>query len=84
MTAPVRWLLHMGGLPADKQGGIADLQMTAQHGHYLAPFARILLAIAYVRDKDKTRALDMLTGLRTQFPSNTLFPREITRLQAAH
>ncbi len=81
MTAPVRWLLRMGGLPGDKQGGIADLQMTAQHGHYLAPFARILLAIAYVRDKDKARALELLTALRHQFPGNTLFPREIARLQ---
>src|SRR5262249_15034466 len=51
MAAPVRWLLRMGGLPADKQGGIADLQKTADHGHYLAPFARVLLAIAYVREK---------------------------------
>jgi predicted Zn-dependent protease len=68
-------------LPGDKQGGITDLQVTAQHGHYLAPFARILLAIAYVRDKDKTRALELLTALRTQFPGNTLFPREIARLQ---
>jgi hypothetical protein len=84
MTAPVRWVLRMGGLPGDKKGGIADLQMTAQHGHYLAPFARILLAIAYVRDKDKPRALELLTSLRTQFPGNTLFPREILRLQAAH
>ena len=81
MSAPVRWVLRMGGLPADKQGGIADLQMTAQHGHYLAPFARILLAIAYVRDKDKTRALELLMALRTEFPGNTLFPREIARLQ---
>ena len=83
MAAPVRWLLHMGGLPGDKQGGIADLQLTAAHGHYLAPFARILLAIAYVRDKDKARALQILTSLRAQFPNNTLFPREISRLQAA-
>jgi len=81
MTAPVRWFLRMGGLPGDKQGGIADLQTTAEHGHYLAPFARILLAIAYVRDKDNTRALVLLTSLRTQFPGNTLFPREIARLQ---
>ncbi len=80
MTAPVRWLMRMGGLPADKQGGIADLQMTAEHGRYLKPFARILLSIAYVRDKDKTRALVLLNGLRTQFPGNTLFPREIARL----
>lgn len=84
MTAPVRWLLRMGGLPADKQGGISDLQTTAQHGHYLAPFARILLAIAYVRDKDKAHAIELLSSLRTQFPGNTLFPKEIVRLQSGH
>jgi hypothetical protein len=83
MTAPVRWLLRMGGLPGDKQGGIADLQTTAERGRYLKPFARILLAIAYVRDKDKIRALELLTALRTQFPGNTLFPREIARLTPA-
>jgi hypothetical protein len=54
--------------------------MTAEHGRYLKPFARILLAIAYVRDKDKTRALELLVALRSQFPGNTLFPREIERL----
>jgi hypothetical protein len=84
MAAPVRWILRMGGLPADKQGGIKDLQTTAEHGHYLAPFARILLAIAYVREKDKARALELLAGLEREFPSNTLFPREIARLQSIH
>jgi hypothetical protein len=81
MAAPVRWFLRMGGMPGDKQAGIADLQRTAQHGHYLAPFARILLAIAYVRDKNKSRALELLIALRAEFPGNTLFPREIARLQ---
>lgn len=83
LSAPVRWLLRLGGLPGDKQAGIADLQLTAQHGHYLAPFARILLAIVYVRDKNKARALELLTALRLEFPANTLFPREISRLQQA-
>ncbi len=82
MAAPVRWLLRIGGLPADKQSGIADLQTTAAHGHYLAPFARILLAIAYVREKDKARAIQLLSGLHSEFPANTLFPREIAHLQA--
>src|SRR6202008_3285762 len=81
MAAPMRWILRMGGLPADKQGGIADLQTTAEHGHYLAPFARILLAIAYVREKDKARAIQLLAALQSEFPSNTLFPREITHLE---
>lgn len=83
MAAPVRWVLRMGGLPADKQGGIADLQTTADHGHYLAPFARILLSIAYVREKDKTRAIQLLAGLQKEFPRNSLFAREIAHLQAA-
>lgn len=84
MAAPVRWILRMGGLPADKQGGIADLQTTADHGHYLAPFARILLAIAYVREKDKPRAVKVLSGLQQEFPGNTLFPHEIEHLRASH
>jgi hypothetical protein len=84
MAAPVRWILRMGGLPSDKQGGIADLQTTAQHGHYLAPFARILLAVAYVREKDKPRALQLLADLRRDFPGNSLFPREIAHLQTGH
>jgi hypothetical protein len=84
MAAPVRWILRMGGLPADKQGGIADLQTTADHGHFLAPFARILLAIAYVREKDKPRAVAVLSGLQQEFPGNTLFPREIEHLRASH
>ena len=84
MAAPVRWILRMGGLPADKEGGIADLQTTAAHGHYLAPFARILLSIAYVREKNKPAAIELLSALRTEFPGNTLFPREIARLQSGH
>jgi hypothetical protein len=82
MAAPVRWVLRLGGLPADKEGGLADLQKTADQGHYLAPFARILLAIAYVREKQNSRALTLLSGLQREFPKNTLFPREIARLTA--
>ena len=80
MAAPVRWFLKMGGFPADKKGGIEELKLTAEKGTYLAPFARILLAIAYVREKDKPAALSMLASLRDEFPKNPLFAREIARL----
>ncbi len=59
MAAPVRWIMRLGGRSGDKKQGIAELQMTADHGHYLGPFARILLAIAYVRDKDNAHAREM-------------------------
>ena len=80
MAAPVRWILRLGGVSGDKQAGISELQLTADKGHYLAPFARILLAIAYVRDKDKPRARQVLASLREEFPENPLFGREIARL----
>jgi hypothetical protein len=80
MAAPIRWLVRLGGVSGDKQKGIAELQLTAQRGHYLAPFARILLAIAYVRDKDKPRARELLVTLRDEFPHNPLFAQEIARL----
>ncbi len=84
MAAPVRWMLRMGGVAGDKKQGIVELQMTADHGRYLGPFARILLAIAYVRDKDNTRARELLATLRDEFPKNTLFTHEIARLDAGH
>ena len=80
MAAPIRWLVRLGGVSGDKQKGIADLQLTAERGHYLAPFARILLAIAYVREKDKARARELLVSLRNEFPQNPLFTQEIARL----
>jgi hypothetical protein len=56
--------------------------LTAERGQYLAPFARILLAIAYVREKDKPKAREILSSLQSEFPKNPLFAREIARLQA--
>jgi hypothetical protein len=80
MSAPVRWLLRMGGVSGDKARGIAELQTTAAQGRLLAPFARILLAIAYVRDKDTPRARELLLSLQKDFPGNHLFPLELARL----
>jgi len=80
MVAPVRWMLRLGGVPGDKSGGIAELQITAAQGHLLAPFARILLAIAYVREKELPPARQLLQGLQQDFPDNPLFGREMARL----
>lgn len=80
MSAPVRWILRVGGVQGDKQGGIAELRTTADQGRLLAPFARILLAIAYVRDKENTHAKEILLGLQKEFPANPLFAKELARL----
>ena len=83
LPAPFRWVLRLGGLDGDKIAGLTDLRKAADRGHYLAPFARILLAIASVRDKDKAGAVRLLASLREEFPANPLFDREIRRLERA-
>jgi hypothetical protein len=80
MAAPVRWILRIGGISGDKAGGISELQITAREGRLLAPFARILLAIAYVREKQPAQARELLLSLQHEFPNNPLFGRELARL----
>lgn len=79
-SVPVRWILRASGLTGNKSAGITDLWIAAQHGYYLAPFAEILLSIAYVRDKEPQQARVLLADLRAQFPENSLFGWELERL----
>jgi hypothetical protein len=80
LSAPVRWLLRLGGYSGDKSKGIEQLQLTAEHGQLLAPLARMLLAIAYLRDGNRPRAREIPVGLNRDFPANSLFAREIRRI----
>ena len=82
-SAPVRWILSLRGFSADKRQGIRELEWTAQSGRYLAPFARLLLAVAYLREHDGPRARHMLEQLRDEFPQNPLYSREIARIDAS-
>jgi hypothetical protein len=77
-AAPVRWLLRIYGAQADKNRGIEKLKLTAEKGHYLLPFARLLLAVAALRDKDRTKARELLGGLARDFPNNGLYARELS------
>jgi hypothetical protein len=80
LSAPLRWILRMGGFSGDKKQGMAELQLVSERGHYLAPYARILLAIAEIREKNTTRARQLLTELRDEYPGNPLFARELASL----
>ncbi len=80
-SAPIRWMLRVTGSQTDKEEGIKRLRLTAEKGYYLAPFARLLLAVAALRDKDKSTARTLLAGLATEFPRNQLYSRELARIQ---
>lgn len=79
--APVRWLLRLQGIQGGQDESIRQLELAACNGRYLAPFARILLAVAHLRRQEREPAVVLLTGLRQQFPHNSLFAGELARLQ---
>jgi hypothetical protein len=79
-SAPLRWFLRMDGAQTDKARGIENLSITAERGHYLQPYARILLAVAALRDKNVSRARELLSGLAREFPRNPLYTQELARL----
>jgi hypothetical protein len=79
--APVRWLLRISGAETDKAIGIEKLRITADKGHYLLPYARLLLAVAALRDNDRVRARALLQDLAANFPQNRLYRNELAKLQ---
>jgi len=78
--APVRWFLQLAGAQADRELGIEQLSVTAEKGHLLKPYARLLLAVDALRRKDTPKAREILTELSHQFPHNRLYVEELARL----
>ncbi len=81
-AAPLRMLLRMSGSNVDRDKGLAEIRQTASHGYYLEPFAKLLLAVAALRDKDVSSAREILGELHRRFPDNDLYTRELNRLDA--
>ena len=79
--AAIRWLLRIGGGQTDRALGIEKLKLTAEKGRYLAPFAKMMLAVAAIRDNNNGQARDLLIGLAAQYPRNPLYRQEIARLE---
>jgi BMFP domain-containing protein YqiC len=80
-SAPIRWLLQASGAETNKQEGVAKLRLTAEHGHYLMPYARLLLAVAALRDGDKNTARNLLSWLAQRYPHNNLYQEELEKLR---
>jgi hypothetical protein len=78
--APLRVLLRVTGSNVDRERGLQEVRETALHGHYLEPFAKLLLAVAALRDNNPVRARELLGELHRRFPDNELYTREMDRI----
>jgi hypothetical protein len=79
--APVRWMLRLFGAEPDRRAGIEKLTLTAERGHYLLPYARLLLSFAAMREGEHVKARALLEGLSREFPENPIYARELARLR---
>jgi hypothetical protein len=61
--------------------GIEQMKQAADYGHYLKPFAQILLALGYEREHQFDRARVLLADLTQEFPENPLFAHELSLIQ---
>jgi len=83
--APLRVLLRLTGSNVDREKGLEEIRKTASNGHYLEPFAKLLLAVAALRDNNPARARDLLGELHRRFPDNELYTREMNQIdRGAH
>jgi len=76
----VKWFVHFDGVDANKGTGIDHLKLVARSGHYLRPFAKILLAVCYLREKQPRETQKLLAELSAQFPANPLLRKELAKV----
>lgn len=72
-----RAFLWFGGIHGDKERGMEEMKNAVAEGHYLQPFAKILLALAYRREHESKLACPLLAELSQEYPTNPLFAREL-------
>jgi hypothetical protein len=75
-----RLILRFSGIRGDKRQGIEQVKLAAAEGRYLRPFAKILLALVALREKEPELARAQLTELVAEFPQNPLFASELAKL----
>jgi hypothetical protein len=76
----VRWFVKFDNVQGSKEQGVKNLERVAKDGHYLKPFAKILLGIIDLREKKPRETERLLEELAHDYPSNPLFRRELAKL----
>ena len=82
LPAYKRAILWVRGVHGDKALGMQQLERAAasEHAHYLRPFARLMLALASLREKNPEVTRQELQSLVMEFPENALFAKELAKV----
>jgi hypothetical protein len=77
-----RWFMKLDGVVGDKQKGLEELETAAERGRYLKPFARMMLAMFYLREKRPDDSRRHLRELAKDFPGNPAVKSELSKISA--
>ena len=80
LSGTTRFFLWFGGIHGDKKLGMDQVAKTAEGGRYLRPFAKILLALAAIREKQTDLAKRQLRELNEEFPESPAFAAEYAKV----
>jgi hypothetical protein len=75
-----RFFVWFGGIHGDRVRGMQQMASAAEHAHYLRPFAKVMLALAYEREHQPELARPLLADLAAQYPTNPIYSRELALL----
>jgi hypothetical protein len=79
LSVGFRAMLWFGGIHGDKKLGMQQLEEATEGGRYLEPLAKIMLALAARREKQKALAQKLLHELTEEFPESPLYPSEYAK-----
>jgi hypothetical protein len=82
LPAYKRAILWFGGMQGNKQRGMDQLAQAARSGLYLAPYAKVFLALVLIREKRAAEASRLMRELTAEFPESPLFARERMKIEA--
>lgn len=77
----VRWFVRLDKIEGKKDKGMEEVKLVAQHGRYYAPYAKVLLAVACLREKRPREARDWLAEYLRDYPNNAIIRREFEVLE---
>jgi hypothetical protein len=81
LPAYKRFFLSLGGIHGSRALGMHELELAAKGGHYLKPFAKVMLALAALREKQPGLARSLFSQLHSEFPENHVFASELAKLE---
>jgi tetratricopeptide (TPR) repeat protein len=68
----IKLLIAIVGIRGDKDGGLERLEIAAGHGRNEGVNAKMVLVVAYNREKEYDKSLGILLDLHAQYPRNFL------------